>query len=334
MLHASFAQESLQKNRCGEAGQNLGGDAAGQENAAGGFQLQRQIAGFGSEDGNKNVESLGAHGALAFHRGLGNGRSGVDLEHLLGQPLWYFTFTSVAQEFEYIDQAGAGQNPLVAYVSVTRVQVAEQFDLPVVERSKIAVAAFGGEDMMARAVPEEAALAESGAGRDNALIARGLGGNAIKRRPDPPATSAAIPQPVASRSLIKVVLLRLSSSAKRRDSMVQGRLEVSTRPLVTGPATPKQACVGLNSRCAHKLGDDLIQTGIPPAGENGCRHQIQLAILCIAALRIAALYIKEGQPCVGASDVARQNHLSVFLQCRPSRSSSSSDSLGPQLPAG
>src|SRR2546430_12074657 len=53
-----------------------------------------------------------------------------------------------------------------------------------------------------------------------------------------------MPQALASRSLMSRAFLRCSSSASRLDSMIHGRLEASTRPLRTGPATPKHAAWG------------------------------------------------------------------------------------------
>ena len=53
-----------------------------------------------------------------------------------------------------------------------------------------------------------------------------------------------MPQALASRSLMSRAFLRSSSSASRLDSMIHGRLEASTRPLRTGPATPKHAAWG------------------------------------------------------------------------------------------
>src|SRR5438552_191311 len=57
-------------------------------------------------------------------------------------------------------------------------------------------------------------------------------------------SSAGIPQAFASRSLMSSALRSFNSSASRLDSIVHGRLDASTRPLRTGPATPKQAASG------------------------------------------------------------------------------------------
>ncbi len=58
------------------------------------------------------------------------------------------------------------------------------------------------------------------------------------------------------------------------------------------------------------------------AGEDALRHQMQMPVLGL----------KIGQPSMGAANIAGQNHFSKFLQRRPSRSSSSSASFGPQVP--
>ena len=48
--------------------------------------------------------------------------------------------------------------------------------------------------------------------------------------------------------------------------------------------------------------------------------------------QVAVLRLKVGESSVRASYIAGENHFSKFLQRRPSRSSSSSASLGPQVP--
>ena len=72
----------------------------------------------------------------------------------------------------------------------------------------------------------------------------------------------------------------------------------------------------------YELSDDLIQACVATAGENGELRQFVFVILDI----------EKGQAGIGASDVSGQDHFSKFLQWRPSRSSSSSESFGPQVP--
>ena len=68
---------------------------------------------------------------------------------------------------------------------------------------------------------------------------------------------------------------------------------------------PKQAASGCTFEVVDKFGYDLVQAGILAAGENGSRNQIGTWPF---------VDIEERQPCIGASDVACQNHFSKFLQ--------------------
>ena len=131
-----------------------------------------------------------------------------------------------------------------------------------------------------------------------------------------------MPQALASRSLIQTFSV-FSSAASRLDSMIQGRLEASTRPLRTGPAMPKVAMSALWPAASTNLATISSRPRDFAAGKDGCRDKAESAICDV----------EECQPAVRASDVAGQNHLSKFLQWRPSRSSRSSASFGPQVPA-
>src|SRR5437868_986617 len=81
--------------------------------------------------------------------------------------------------------------------------------------------------------------------------------------------------------------------------------------------------IGLHGGVGDKLGDDCVEAGIIAAGKYRGRMQPELSVFLT----------EERQPCVGASDVSGKNHFSKFLQWRPSRSSNSSESFGPQVPA-
>ena len=85
---------------------------------------------------------------------------------------------------------------------------------------------------------------------------------------------------------------------------------------------PKQAASGRVAGVVHKLADDLAKFAVLAAGEGALGHQAQVPVLGL----------KISQPSVGATNVAGQDHFSKFLQRRPSRSSSSSASFGPQVP--
>ena len=184
------------------------------------------------------------------------------------------------------------------------------------------MAAFAGENMVMRAVPVHAGFAKASTGGNHGLIANGNALDLIESD-NILSLKQPMPQALASRSLMRTAVLDLQFVGEAMDSTIQGRFEASTRPVADGAGdTEARRCWMHDLKC-HKLRDDLIQAGILTAGKNGSRDETEMAIL----------EIEERQPGVGASDIACQNHFSKFLQWRPSRSSNSSASLGPQVPA-
>src|SRR6266851_3379234 len=207
-------------------------------------------------------------------------------------------------------------------MSVAGIQVAKQFNFQIVQRSKIAVSAFGGENVVPSAVPIESSLTKSSSGRDQSLIASRL---AYFVQSDEIARSQRSYAPTGGFQIIdQERFLDLEFVCQTAGLDNPGKIRGLDLPIRDRARDTKACLRGAHSRGIYKFRDDLIQTGITLAGEDGCGYQIKLPVTDI----------KEGQSCVGASDVARQDHLSKFLQCRPSRSSSSSESFGPQLPAG
>ena len=79
-----------------------------------------------------------------------------------------------------------------------------------------------------------------------------------------------------------------------------------------------RACTGV----VQKLADDFAEFAVLAAGKDALGHQTEVSVLGL----------KISQPGIGATNIAGQNHFSKFLQRRPSRSSSSSASFGPQVP--
>ncbi len=76
------------------------------------------------------------------------------------------------------------------------------------------------------------------------------------------------------------------------------------------------------SRFREKTGDDLAEFVVLAAGIDPLGDQLQVPV---AGLKVR-------QPGIGSTNIAGQDHLSRFLQRRPSRSRSSSASFGPQVP--
>lgn len=188
------------------------------------------------------------------------------------------------------------------------------------------MAALGSEHVMARAVPVETPFAESGAGGNDRLVSARAAGNrnhVVERhqvtggeRADAPPGGFEI---IDQNCFVEVQFV---GEALRFDDPRQvGSFDAT---VCDWPRDSKAGLRGFGVRRLHELCDDLVQPGIMSAGKD----------LNFGYFEFVILDIEEGQPRVGASNVAREDHFSKFLQCRPSRSSSSSASLGPQLPAG
>src|SRR5580698_5146698 len=184
------------------------------------------------------------------------------------------------------------------------------------------MATFGGEDVMFRSVPIHAGLPESGAGGDYSLVAYGISFYlvqrndvfGIERRNSPRVGLKIINQNCLFQFEFVGETLRLDDPGK-----VGG-----FNPAVANRASHAEASgIGMNFCGMDKLGDNLIQAGVFAAGKHGSGNQAEMAVD----------NIEERQPCIGPSDVACQDHLSKFLQWRPSRSSNSSASFGPHVPA-
>ena len=80
----------------------------------------------------------------------------------------------------------------------------------------------------------------------------------------------------------------------------------------------------MDAGLGDELDHDLIQFAIFPAGKNVFVDSREMAI------RLAV----QAEACVSTPNICCQNHFSKFLHRRPSRSMSSSESFGPQTPAG
>src|SRR5579863_7245445 len=184
------------------------------------------------------------------------------------------------------------------------------------------MAAFGGENVVLRPVPIHAGFPESGAGGNYSLVAYGISFYLVERN---------YVLGIERRNSPGVGLKIINQNCLFQFEFVSETLGLDDPGKVGGfnPAVANRAShaeasgIGTHLCGIYKLRDDLIQAGIFAAGKDGCRNQAEVAVD----------NIEERQPCIGPSDVACQDHLSKFLQWRPSRSSNSSASFGPHVPA-
>src|SRR5215472_267872 len=286
MSQSPFGEKSFEKLGLRQLGKNLGRNSTRQEYAPCGLKLQGKIAGLGAEHGDENIQSLLAHRTLAAQRSPGNGGRRIRLHHLGCQPLRRSAAPGVPQKFKNIHQTRPGQDALVADVSsVARPQMLEQLDLNVVDRGKVRVASLGGKNVMPLAIPVKPAFPEPGAGGDDSLIPLdvilledAVQRNQITRRQssDAPAGRFEVVDQGGFREI------EFQRESARLDNPWQIRGFYSAVGHRSGDT--EAGLRGLKARSPHKFRDDLVQAGVPLAGENGEFCQVV----------VTAIYLVEG----------------------------------------
>src|SRR5579864_5432915 len=202
-------------------------------------------------------------------------------------------------------------------------QKKQQLRLQFILGSEIRMASFTGEDMVLGAVPKEPRFSQSRARSDDCLVADSspahfVQGNEIfgLKGAHAPCAGLQIVDQQRGRDL------KLFREARLLDD--PGKIG-GLNPAVAHRAGDAEAgYIGAGARIIQKFGDNFAKFGMLAAGKYALTDEAEMAILGL----------KIGQPRVGAAYIAGQNHLSKFLQRRPSRSSSSSASFGPQEPEG
>ena len=187
-------------------------------------------------------------------------------------------------------------------------------------RCEIRVPALAGKDLMLAAVPEQTRFSQTGARRDDRLIANGRR-NSVQRsqivwseRPNAPCIRFQIIDQQSGRQL------NLFCQAGLFDD--PGKVRSLDASISYRPGNSETGDVGPGGGAFEELGDNLTQFVVLTAGKDALGNQPQIAIL----------RLKIGQSSVRAPNIAGQNHFSKFLQRLPSRSNNSSASFGPQVP--
>ncbi len=176
---ASFVVEGVEESDALNMGQELHGDAAAEEDAAGGHGFEGHVRGFGAEATHENIERLGAHRALARIGEARDHDAGVLGFHRLGDGGKFGAAAGIAEEFVDVFDAHAGGDALGADMDELLDEVFEEGDLEFVARGEVGMATLAGPDMVAVAVPEKPSFAETGAGGDDAAVADGMGRAAL-----------------------------------------------------------------------------------------------------------------------------------------------------------
>ena len=180
-LEAAFGEEGFEEYRLLQEREDFGGDAAADEDAAGGHGLQGEVAGFGAEDGSEDLRGLRAERARAFERAAGDDGAGILLGDGGGNGGCFGGAAGGGEKAVNIREAhGAAEDAFDTDVSVGGAEVIEKGGLYFVERGEIAVSAFACEGNMFASVPKDAGFTEAGAGGDDRHIARCVGGAGVE----------------------------------------------------------------------------------------------------------------------------------------------------------
>src|SRR5579872_1813073 len=226
----------------------------------------------------------------------------------------------VSQKFIHVDQSRARKDALVTDVPVPRLKEAQQFDLQLSLGSEIGVAALAGKNVMPAAIPEQPSFAEPGSRSNYRLIAGGPAHTVqwdqirFRERSNSPSAGFEI---VNEKSCRKMNLF-----GEPRLLYDPGKVRSLHPPVAHRARNSKTGSFRLRAGVIQETADDLAKFAVLAAGKHALRHQSQMSVL----------WLKISQPRIGTTNIAGQNHFSKFLQRRPSRSSNSSASFGPQVP--
>src|SRR5581483_10143474 len=97
-LHGGLVEEGLHEIAALQAGEHFGGDAAAEEDAAGGHHFEREIAGFGAVIGHEHVHGVDAAGVFAADAGGGDDGGGIAFGEGLGEVGGFIAALGVAKE--------------------------------------------------------------------------------------------------------------------------------------------------------------------------------------------------------------------------------------------
>src|ERR1700678_4415479 len=207
-------------------------------------------------------------------------------------------------------------------------QVAEQLDFQFVARSEIAVPAFAGENVLALPVPDQTGLSQPRSRRDHSLIAsRGLRMDLIES--DRVGRFQALDSPGLRLEIVDDAdraQLQFPGEARRFDN--PGEIRGFDASVPHRPCDSETGDGRTSPGFGYKFEYDFIQSAEFPARKDVFMDGNKTA----GSLRWIPSIVAEAGG--GSPHVSGENHCSKFLQRRPSRSMSSSDSFGPQVPAG
>ena len=138
--------------------QNFYRNAAGNVDTTQGEDFKGKVASFSAVDVGPQVDGCDANRASLVEAILSNFRSGVGVE--VGESSVLYGWI---EKFVDGTEAAAGKNQLKTDLRIAAAHEVKQFDFLFGVGSEIGVAAFGGADLITRAIPNEKSFAQAGA---------------------------------------------------------------------------------------------------------------------------------------------------------------------------
>src|SRR5579862_9563682 len=201
--------------------------------------------------------------------------------------------------------------------------VAEQFDFQLIPRREIRVPAFTGEGMMPKTIPIKPGDAEAGPGRDHRAISIGVVRSGVQR------------DQILRLQRIDAVRIGFKIIDQADGVELELRRQFAR---INGPGQIGNLAASAAHWASHAKARAVHWNAF---GFDELRYNFRQAAAFLAGIslfdyteQLAAFGVEGGQSSAGSANVACENHGSIFLHCRPSRASNSSDSAGPHVPEG
>ena len=181
-------------------------------------------------------------------------------------------------------------------------QKPQQLDLQFVPRSKVGVPALGRDRMILLPVPIHAGFAQTGSRRNDHRVAGRVRRTGIEHR-DVFRLEAGDPV----RHGLQVVDHPHVGNPQRGGQLAlvndPGQVHRRAPPILDGPRTAKAGGLDRGRMLLEELLHNLVQSLIAAAGIRLQRPHLELPRVVL---------VDEGQACVRAADIARQDHAGVF----------------------
>src|SRR5439155_13760106 len=284
--------------------------------------MQSAISGLRSVNTDENRQRPIADGRLVFQCDLRDQRRRIRRStYLFSQPLGFVFFLRVTKKVVDVLDSWPGENSLTAYAAILLLKIAQQLHLELISGREVGVPALASQRMVPEPIPIKARDSKPGPRRDHRSIALCIFGFFAERNEIlgfESVDSVGVSFEVVDQSYriqleLPGQLVGINDPGEIRDFAAAGSYWT---------CNPEARTLHRYPFGSYEVGDDFGQTAVFLAHVDFFDH----------LLEFVALSFESGQPGPGSTDFTSENHASIFLHSRSSRSISSSASFGPHVP--